>query len=188
MATIRQSVGSGPRVGYPKEQQTRGGVQAPAPRGSITDRAEAIFGFDPFNETEKLKAAQGMTAALRGEEAEVAALASSYEARFSYPSHFEHERKAKLSVIIEQRRAEARRAGEKITEAALDSYAHSHLDYTNLLESAASQRKEWERLKARLVEIRSEIETSKAAEVYYERRIRMAEALVYHSGREASNG
>lgn len=171
---------------YPKPEptRTRPGVQAPAPTGSMMDRAAAVFGFDPYEEVKKLREAQARTFHLREREAKLVANLASYEARFSYPSHFEHERKGKLSVIVEQRRAEARRAGEKITESALDSYAHSHLEYQQFLDRALAERKEMERLRAELVEVRGQIETARAAEVFFEKRSRISEALIYHSGKE----
>ena len=98
---------------YLGREAKRYGVRAPAPQeGTFLDRAEALIGVDPMNTLAMLSEAQGRLASLREDEAEIASEAASYEARFGYPSHFEHERKNKLDTLIEQRRNEAYQKGE----------------------------------------------------------------------------
>lgn len=174
-------------LAYNKDRQLVG-VRAPAPAGSILDRAEALFGFEPGDILNQLKAAQEESTRLRKEEARVASLLTSYKARYGYPSHYEHERKVKLSVLKEARRAEYHRAGEKITESQLDEYAHAHPDYQNFLNEGLRDRRTMENLEAELTRIKGELETSKASEVYFERASRMGESLIYHSSREAGQG
>lgn len=166
------------------------GIMAPPPgeSGSVLDRAEALFGFQPGEVLSQLRDAQAETTRLRREEAQLAAELASYRARFAYPSHFEHERKLKLSVLKEARRAEYSRMGEKITESALDEYAHAHPEYRQFLDAGLRDRQKMEQLEANLVEVRGKIETAKGAELYFERATRMGESLIFHSAREAAHG
>jgi len=160
-------------------------LMAAPPTGSFKDRQQAVLGFDPHDTLDKLRAAQQATAFLRKEEARLAAEVASYRARFAYPSHFEHERKAMLSRLTESFRREAQVGNEKITNGQLDSMAHANTEYQGFLGEAYRQRQTLERLEADLIRVRGEIETARGVEVYYERLARTNESLIFHSGREA---
>jgi hypothetical protein len=163
-------------------------VRAPAPRAQYSAetsaRLEAVLGLDPRTTLDKLRDAQKETSTLQGQRAEVLAELASYEARYSYPSHWEHERKALLSRLVESRRMEMAGRGEKITEAGLDSYAHAHDEYRSFLGESRRERTRMEELKARLARLNAQVETAKGVEEYYSRHARLNESLVYFSGKE----
>jgi len=160
-------------------------VHAPAPKQDAQDRIVHMLGLDPMETLEKLRVAQTETAKLKRKEADVLAILSSHEARFAYPSHFEHERKHMLASIAEDRRQQLLDAGVKVVESYLDSFSHAHPKYRRFLKGAGQERLEMETHRAELAKVRAEIETAKATETYYERLARLNESLVYFAGREA---
>jgi len=165
-------------------------LMAPPPnaqyQADVAAKLEAVMGLDPRTTLDKLREAQQQTSAKMREKAEVVAELASFEARYSYPSHWEHERKAMLSRLVEHRRNELHSRGEKITEGALDSYAHAHDEYRSFLNEARRERNRMQDLKARMARLNADIETYKGVEEYYSRHARLNESLVYYTGREAS--
>lgn len=162
-------------------------LKAPPPaayEAAVTDRIVALIGLDPRETLDKLRDAQQATSNLRREEAKLVALLASYEARYGYPSHWEHERKALLARLASHQRDKILLRGEKPTESMLDEYAHAHGEYRSFLVEAQKERAEMERLRADVARIQAEIETARAAEVYFERHARLNDALVFHSARE----
>jgi hypothetical protein len=157
---------------------------AQPPVGSIRERASALWGFDPEETLEKMRLAQKKLEELRDEESTLAGQLAMYEARYGYPSHFEHERKANLCTLMEGERNRQLARGEKPTEKQLDNFAHAHANYLAFLDAAKRERLEWNRLKAKLVEVQNEIEVAKGAVTYYERKARLNESMIFHSGKE----
>lgn len=169
-------------------------LRAPAPeRGNnrdsgysaaVSERMESMVGVDPRTTLDKLREAQQETSRLRAREAEVKAKLATYKARYGYPSHWEHERKALLSRLSAHERDRANNAGEKVTESYLDEYAHSHGEYRSFLKEARQERERMEQLEAEAAELHGKIETAKGVETYYERHARLNDGLIWHSARE----
>lgn len=163
---------------------------APMPTGGysadVSDRLESMVGVDPRDTLAKLREAQQVTAGLRKRIAEKKAELASYKARYGYPSHWEHERKALLSRLMNNERIKHQIRSEKFTESALESQAHAHEEYRSFLSDGLRDRQVMERLDAEVARLHGEIETAEAVEVYYERHCRLNDSLIYHSGREAS--
>jgi aspartokinase len=162
----------------------RGNTMESGYSADVSARLEAMVGVDPRTTLDKLRAAQEETSRLRAQAAEVKAKLAMYEARYAYPSHWEHERKALLSRLASHERDRVQSRGEKVTESYLDEYAHSHDEYRSFLREAKRERERMEDLRAELSEIHGKIETAEGVETYYERHARLNDSLVYHSGRE----
>jgi hypothetical protein len=165
----------------------RGALIAPPPdprAAESASRLEALIGVDPRETLDKLRDAQQETAKLRRREAEVVANLATYEARFSHPSHWEHERKALLSRLSGYERSRLLTLGVKFTEAMLDEYGHAHGEYRDFLDQGKRERERMEALRAELSEVRGRIEIAKGVEVYYERHCRLNDSLVWHSSKE----
>lgn len=169
-------------------------LKAPAPeRGNnrqegysaaVSERMESMVGVDPRQTLDLLRDAQRETSKMRAQEAQVLAKLATYRARFSYPSHWEHERKALLSRLSAHERDRAGAAGEKVTESYLDEYAHSHGEYRSFLKEAQQERERMEVLEAEAKALHGKIETAKGVETYYERHARLNDGLIWHSARE----
>lgn len=123
--------------------------------------------------------------ALAKVKAELAQLAARHGGGKGQQSHFEYERKAKYSEIAEGRRGELLRAGEKVVEAALESYAHAHPAYLAFLEHARSERARYEALQAKLSEAFADLEHAKGVEAYLAARIQVVRSQLYAFGQEA---
>lgn len=174
--------------------EERRGVKAPAPeRGNnrddgysaaVSERMEAMVGVDPRTTLDKLREAQKETARLRERLAEVKSKLAIYKARYGYPSHWEHERKALLARLASHERDRAGSKGEKVTESYLDEYAHSHGEYRSFLKEARQERERMEQLEAEAGELHAKIETAEGVETYYERHARLNDGLIWHSARE----
>ena len=167
----------------------RGGLMAPAPgqySSDVSERLEAMVGVDPRETLEKLRTAQDNTRLLRQQLAFKKAELSSYKARYGFPSHWEHERKALLARLSGNRRIELGARGEKVTESALDEYAHGHSEYRSFLEVALRDRQAMERLDAEVAKLHDDIETAKGVETYFAEHVRLNNGLIYHSAREAA--
>lgn len=94
-------------------------------------------------------------------------------------THFEFERKAKLCEIMEARRAELARAGDKIVEGALDSYAHAHPAYLKFLEHARGERVRLEELNVDLSRAFTELELQKGIREYLAARLDVVKSQLY---------
>jgi hypothetical protein len=150
----------------------------------LRERIETLVGFDPFHFLEELRNAQEEVAVLRQQEAVLVAEASPFRARYTYPSLWEHERKAKLALLSERRRNEVRQEQGKITEKELDEWAHAHPEYLKMLSRAEVGRQRLEDLDASLARVRGEIETALAVVKFFELRSRLGEELVRFRSKE----
>lgn len=116
--------------------------------------------------------------------AHMASLASRFGARGSV-SHWDAERKAVLARLMEGRRAELLAAELKVTESALDNYAHAHPDYQRYLERARVELEQYEEAQARLSESFAELEHAKGLLSYLDSKLQMMRALSFAWGSEA---
>lgn len=101
------------------------------------------------------------------------------------PTHFEWERKAKLSEIMEARRTELQRAGDKVVEGALDSYAHAHPAYLAFLEHARGEKVRLEELNVRLSVAFTELELQKGIREYLSARLDVIRSQMFAYSAEA---
>lgn len=153
----------------------------PGNRGSVAEiehRVQSSTGLTPRDTLAKMREALDELHRLRKEEARLHAELATYRARFNYPSHWEHERKAKLETLKESRRREMGGRGEKVTEGALDSHAHAHMEYLAFLDTSYRQRQEKERLESDLYRIQGQIETLQGVVAWYDKNNRLDEELV----------
>lgn len=117
--------------------------------------------------------------------AEMASLAARHATR-GQTSHFDHERKAKLAEIMEARRIELYRAGEKkVVEGALDSYARANPAYLAFLEHGRAEQVRYEEMQARLSEAFAELELAKGIQAYLAARLDVMKSQLYAYGSEA---
>lgn len=115
-------------------------------------------------------------------------------------SHWDHQRKTLLAEIAEQRREDLRVANEaalgqdpkakpeKLTESALDDYAHAHPRYKQFLEESYGERMEYVGYKAQLDQLYGEVEHLQGVREYLIQRIRLNEEAVRHARTMANLG
>lgn len=115
---------------------------------------------------------------------DLARLASAQGAR-GQSSHWDHARKSLLAQIAETRRAELLAASEKVTESALDSYAHAHRDYRAFLDRGRQELEEYEHRQADLSEAFANLEREKGVLAYLEARLAILKATTYAYSAEA---
>lgn len=118
------------------------------------------------------------------QKAHMAALASRFTARGTV-SHWDAERKATLARLAEGRRLEQLAKSEKVTESALDGYAHAHPEYQRYLERARVELEQYEEQQARLSELFATLDHEKGILAYLEARLQTIRALSYAYGAEA---
>lgn len=158
------------------------------PRDSFASRLGEEIGTDPNvllqQYREQVDAVRDAAYNVAMQKAHMAALASRFGARGTV-SHWDAERKAKLATLAEARREEVRVEGGKVTESALDSYAHAHPDYLRYLERARVELEQYEEQQAKLSQAFADLDREKGVLAYIDARLQMVRTLSYAYSAEA---
>jgi multidrug resistance efflux pump len=103
-------------------------------------------------------------------------------------SHFDYQRKKLLSQLAEDERAKYQSRGEKPpSDASLDKFAHAHAQYARFLDDGLAERRELERLRAKLDQMHGELETALAVVTYYDKELRINEEVIRFARGEQAN-
>lgn len=173
-------------------------------RETEMDRIRVNTGIDTDQWFAQLQEKSGELLAKRRELSELRAQKVRLEARYGSigngMSHWDHQRKTLLAEIAEQRRADVAQSNadllaqdpkakpEKITEAALDDYAHAHPRYKRFLEESFGEREEYLRYRSDLDRLYGEVEHLQGVREYLVQRIRLNEEAVRHARTMANLG
>lgn len=154
---------------------------------SALERVAVLIGTDPLKAFRQLDAANRRRHELKTRAAEKRADLASLRAQFwgGDSSNFMLERKVFQSEMMEARRAEQERAGEKVTEGALEKYANAHPAYKSWLATQHERRERMYRLEAELAQIEADAEAAEGEMELARQAIRLNEELIRHSRAEA---
>lgn len=147
---------------------------------SVYDRIATVIGRDPDEALRRLHLAQSRLHELRRAAAEKKADLASLRAQFwgGDSSNYTHERRVQLAELAEARRAELERRGERVVEAALDSYSRSHPSYKNWLAMQHERRERMYRMEAELAQIEADAEAAQGVVELERQAIRLLEEAI----------
>lgn len=175
---------------------------APSTPHEMQENLVANVGEDPDVWLAELESKVGELADARKDlaihTAQMAQLESEYGSIGTLPSVWDHERKALLSRLMEDRRIEMQKelteyaklskqekaevlAPPKITEAGLDSWAHSRTEYIEFVSRAKKERKDYEKMRAKRDEMWAHVHYLQGMISYLEQRIRMVEEKIRYT-------
>lgn len=157
---------------------------------SVYDRIAGVLGRHPDDLIRRLAEANGRLAECRRQAAVIKAELAGLRAQFwGYDSsNFTHERRIELAQIIEDRRNEAVKRGEKITESALDSHARSHISYKNWIGEQHRRRKDLHSLEAKLAQVNADAEAARGDQKLAEQELRILEEAIRFARSEPQAG
>lgn len=153
--------------------------------GNALDNLRAIAGIDIDGAFASYRSTNEAVVALKKLEAEILATLAAYRGRFWRDGTFNHERKALLASIQEARREALEENGDKVVEAALESYARASKSYREWLTEQARDRQEMHTLDARLVHTRARIEHAEGERELAKQRLRLNEEVLRFARAEA---
>lgn len=152
---------------------------------TAAERLIAVAGIDPARGLAAFEEKAKKVAQLRTKEAEILGTLAAYRSRFWRDGTFNHERKALLATIMEDRRSALESAGQKVVEAALDSYARASKTYRDWLTEAAAERRRMHELDAELALVRAKTEYAEGQQELAHQRLRLNEEIIRFARAEA---
>jgi len=157
---------------------------------SVLGRLAAILGRDPEEPLERLDRVNRVLAAKRRDAVGIIAELASLRAQFTggMTSNYDHERKVLLAQLVEARREEAAEAGTKVTESALDTYAHAHRVYQDWLRQQQERRERMYALEAELAQVEADIEAAKGERELVMQALRLNEEAIRYARAEMGMG